>query len=127
MFLIRINQSEGIVVLITNVVFFSPLHFFHFTGWLKNFIGWPMGICILLTGIVAIVAILACIMFVICVKFATMADEEEAANKDSAKRVADEESVAYGAPVASNDIASQCDTDERAELIKVMLADENDI
>ncbi|EGT59464.1 hypothetical protein CAEBREN_10822 [Caenorhabditis brenneri] len=88
--------------------------------------GWPMGICILLTGIVAIVAILACIMFVICVKFATMADEEEAANKDSTKRVADEESVAYGAPVASNDIASQCDTDERAELIKVMLADEND-
>lgn len=84
-----------------------------------------MGICLILTAIVAIAAILGCILLLLCVKFVTDRDERKtqaARNKISAN----EEKTESGS-VTSGTNTTALITDERAALTTIVVVDENDM
>ncbi|CCD67926.1 uncharacterized protein CELE_C53C11.2 [Caenorhabditis elegans] len=90
-----------------------------------QFMGINMGICLILTAIVAIAAILGCILLLLCVKFVTDRDERKtqaARNKISAN----EEKTESGS-VTSGTNTTALITDERAALTTIVVVDENDM
>uniref|UniRef100_A0A1I7U083 Transmembrane protein n=1 Tax=Caenorhabditis tropicalis TaxID=1561998 RepID=A0A1I7U083_9PELO len=87
-----------------------------------------MGICLVLTGIVALAAILACILLLICVKFASDRDERRAARNKVAAAEAEKEANVDGiSAISGNTAATSYNNDERAALTHILVVDENDI
>lgn len=74
-----------------------------------------MGICLILTAIVAMAAILGCLLLLICVKLATDRDERRLAHAGDLKRAAEEAAVSSSVSVDIN-TAETMEADERAAL-----------
>ncbi|KAF1746951.1 hypothetical protein GCK72_023409 [Caenorhabditis remanei] len=86
-----------------------------------------MGICLILTAIVAIAAVLACMLLLICIKFATDRDARREARK-RALSASNEQKKVDGdvASAVSGHTTTTSNAEERAGLTKVLITDENE-